>query len=434
VKKSLSALKLGLSPIQNLLKPSKQSKNLLSAYWGIALSVIPIVVVLIVSDGMILGITNRYRETALYHFQIRSYGRDKIDIMDEELTETFSQEDWFTGGWMEHQSNGMVFTPQGKSAAFIRGVDPLWYKEDPRFQELLTIVEGRFDLSSSDNMVIGRELSKKLNVHVGDTIRLSTLRKLGNRVLPKITTFTVTGIISTGYRELDKLWLFIPYRKSIDLIGIDQGNYFFGLKVNKPEENLQEQVFRINQVLPVGYGAYSWYQLGYGQFKNFETTQILLLFIMGVIIVVATINISSSLIMIVIEDTREIGIIRALGGGPQFIQIKYLATGCILGFLGSLTGLIIGLFIGVNINWIIQLIEQVAAFFSIVFSTIEAGEYVKEELIWGREYYLEKIPVVINYYKLLSVFAFANFLTFVSTKFPARKAASLKPVEILHKH
>ncbi|WP_028973651.1 ABC transporter permease [Spirochaeta cellobiosiphila] len=435
MKNIINNLRLGFKPIADILKGTKKSKNLKSAFWGIVLSVIPIVVVLLVSDGMIFGITKRYIETSLYHFQIRSFRSKSIEDMELELSQAFDGEDWFKSGWFEHQSTGMLFNDLGKTVGFIRGVDPLWYEKDAGLRDYLQIKSGSFDLSKNNDIVLGQELASKLNLKVGDSVKLSTLKKISSqRYLPKITSFHVTGIVSTGYRELDKLWLFISFDESISIIGKEQGTVLYGLKVRNPQQDLMALTYEVNSQLPSGYGAYSWYNLGYSQFKNFETTQILLLFIMAVIIAVAAINISSSLIMIVIEDTKEIAILRSLGASPTYVKNKYLMTGCGIGFLGSLVGLALGLLIGVNINFVISLLEGSINIVSAVKLSLSQGQLILPHVNWGREYYLEKIPTVIHIYKLLGIFFFANILAFISTSFPAQKAANLKPVDILHRH
>jgi lipoprotein-releasing system permease protein len=401
------------------------------------LSLIPLVVVLEVADGMIEGITRRYLEVGTYHFQVSLAGEASMDSY-RALAEKLRSRAGIVQVILERQGMGLLFTERERGAVTIRGVEPSLYREDENFRKFFKILDGSFDLGSPRAILVGREIAGKLGLQVGDPVKLLSMvsTSLG-RSLPRVSSFEVAGIFTTGYQELDKLWTYIPIGTSERVLPGRGSRTFLGIKVKDPFHRIEGQLLALQADLPEGARVSSWYDLERANYKSFQTTRALLVFVMALIVAVATINISSSLIMVVIEKNEEIGILKAMGAAPRDISRIFLIAGLCVGAAGVVLGLSLGLAVAVNINsilsgvevlvnWLVFALRSLAA----PFAAVKSSAPVR---IFNTEFYLEEIPIRIRIIELFTVATASLLLTGLAAFFPARAAARIKPLEVLRK-
>jgi len=164
---------------------------------------------------------------------------------------------------------------------------------------------------------------------------------------------------------------------------------------------------------------------------------------MGLTVAVAAVNISSALITLVMERSREIAILKGMGASPSDISHVFLTGGMILGFSGSTLGIILGTLAAVNINSLISGLESVVGAFYGVFAYLsapflsgsqQAASMPETIRILNPDYYLEHIPVTLDFWALSGILAASLFLSYLASLIPARKAAALSPMEILRRH
>jgi lipoprotein-releasing system permease protein len=413
------------------------SSLLFGSIIGIGLSLIPLVVVLEVADGMIEGITRRYLEVGTYHLQVSLVGDANLESY-EILAERLRDRPGVTRVITERQGMGLLYTDSGRGAVTVRAVPPYLYREDADFRRFFQILEGSFDLDTPQAILVGREIARKLGVHVGEPVKLlSMISTSVGRSLPRVSSFTVTGIFTTGYQELDKLWTYIPLSAAARVLPGSSSSTFLGVKVKEPFQRIDAQLRALEADLPEEAQAVSWYDLERANYKSFQTTRALLVFVMALIVAVATINISSSLIMVVIEKTEEIGILKAMGADPRDITRTFVFTGLCVGFAGVLLGLSLGLTVAVNINsilagaellvnWLVLAVRQ-------LISPIVAVRSSAPVRLFNAEFYLEEIPIRVKVVELFSVAASSLLLSALAAFFPARAAARIKPLEVLRK-
>jgi lipoprotein-releasing system permease protein len=404
---------------------------------GIGLSLIPLVVVLEVADGMIEGITRRYLEVGTYHLQVSLAGEANLESY-ETLAGQLRRHSGITRVITERQGMGLLYTGSRRGAVTVRAVPPSLYREDEDFRKYFQILDGSFDLDRPQAILVGREIARKLGVRVGDQVKmLSMVSTSVGRSLPRVSSFTVTGIFTTGYQELDKLWTYIPLPMAERVLPGGGSSTFLGVKVTDPFERIDAQLRALEADLPEEAQAVSWYDLERANYKSFQTTRALLIFVMALIVAVATINISSSLIMVVIEKTEEIGILKAMGADPRSITRTFVFTGLCVGFVGVILGLSLGLTVAVNINSILAGAELlvnrlVFAVRQLIYPIVEVQSSVPVRL-FNAEFYLEEIPIRVKVAELFSVAAASLLLSALAAFFPARAAGRIKPLEVLRK-
>jgi lipoprotein-releasing system permease protein len=401
------------------------------------LSLIPLVVVLEVADGMIEGITRRYLEVGTYHIQVSLAGEANLESY-RTLAEQLRGKPGVTQVIPERQGMGLVYTATERGAVTVRAVPPSLYREDADFRRFFRLVEGSFDLDSPQAILVGREIAGRLGVRVGDPVKMLTMVSTSvGRSLPRVSSFKVTGIFTTGYQELDKLWIYIPLRIGERVLPGGSSSTFLGVKVSDPFQRIDGQVRTLEADLPAEAQAASWYELERANYKSFQTTRALLIFVMALIVAVATINISSSLIMVVIEKTEEIGILKAMGADPREVTRTFVFAGLCVGLAGVALGLSLGLAVAVNINSILSGTEVLVNW--LVFSArrlvspVVALKSTAPVRVFNAEFYLEEIPIRIKVVELFSVAAASLLLSALAAFFPARAAARIKPLEVLRK-
>jgi lipoprotein-releasing system permease protein len=341
----------------------------------------------------------------------------------------------------ERQSLGMIYSPLGSTWAQIRGVPSDVYMRDEGLRTYLKILSGTFDLSQPENVLLGKTIAEKIGVKVGDTVKLLTVIRIGQRrFAPKLTSFMVKGIISSGYQDLDKLWVYIPYDVGSQIMPESTSNEFIAIKVADPFGDMNSQVDEIYHALPPAWNLArinSWYELEENQYKSFQTTKILLIFIMCIIVLVAIVNVFSTMVMVVMEKIQEIGILKSIGSSPGMISSAFLITGFLTGVMGTILGLTSGLLVAININFLIKKIEVVLSlltqFVNYLTKPLMNWEFASSVKLLDPAYYLENIPIRLEWFEIFIIAFSTIFLSTIASFIPARRAGRIRPLDVMRK-
>lgn len=431
-----------------MLKPhpgaiTTAGKSLIGAIFCIGLSLIPLVVVLTVSEGMIEGITSRIIDLSSFHIQVNVRPGSSISKSAEELKNLatkISYIDGVTESYPERQGVALAAGSTGRIGATIRCLPPEIFNNETNFSALFTIVEGNLSLSKPNNVLIGTKIASSLNLKVGDTIRLVTFKTgLNGKIIPKITPFQVEGIVSCGYQELDSLWIFVPFDTGYKLLSDSVSNMLVGIQTKDAfSDDLYKTARQVADISPAGCVVRLWNELNTAEFENFSSTRIMLIFIMILIVLVASVNISSALVMLAMERRKEIAILKSMGASTSGIVFSFLITGFCTGLAGIIIGMPIGIFCAINVNEIISFLEYIINFFSKVWYNISVifsqgqMDFVPIHLL-NPTYYLEHIPVVLPFTEFFCIVAGTLILAVIVSIFPSIRAGKEKPVETLRK-
>jgi len=419
-------------------KGKKMSRPLLGSILGITLSLIPLVVVIHISDGMIRGILERTLETFSYHLQTYPYSTHSIGEMVDQAYD-LEQLPEVRNCTVERRGFGLAYSEGGRGGLTIRAVEEDFFSSDKGVQDYITMEKGLFDLSMPDSIVVGRDLARKLRLEPGDEMKILTGKFFSNgKFLPKVSRYTVKGVFSTGYDELDRMWVFIPLNAGASILADNSSYTMIGIKTMEPYSNLKEELLAVRNVTSRGWGLYTWEKMNRFQMENFKTTRMMLIFITALIVCVAVINISSSLVMLVLEKREEVAVLKCLGASPDDITLSYIITGFLTGVTGTLLGIVSGLIISLKINEIISFIEGFVNVFISLFRSV-AGLFVPLAEVESFEllnsaYYLENVPVVVEPLQILIIIIATILLSVLSSAIPARRAGKVKPLEVLRKH
>ena len=390
---------------------------------GIAVSLVPIIVTLIVADGMIRGIIDRYLELGTGHLQVFEI----INLESKESTiDKIKEVDGVKGVWLEQKGMGIIAGKNGRTGVTVRAIESSFW-EDPGSVRYLEIIDGEQKLRGDRDILLGETLASNIGVSAGDTVRLMTVRTGENeRLMPRSASFTVRGIISCGYNEIDALWCIVNLEGAERVLSSDQSSESFIVKIDDPYKNADNVLWELYLNLGNGYSIFTWKELLRSQYSSYESTRQLLLFIMALIVIVAAVNVSSATSMLVLERQRDIAVLKFSGANIPGVTEVFLLGSFLTGLAGCVLGIILGLLIGININFLIRSLEKLLSFFSGLF---HGGEIT----ILDPDFYLETIPIIVDWSTVFLIGFFAIFCSVLSSWIPARRAGKLKPMELLRK-
>jgi lipoprotein-releasing system permease protein len=391
---------------------------------GIAVSLVPIIVTLIVADGMIRGIIDRYLELGTGHLQVFSF-------MDPEGLEGAVEKvqgfEGVRGVWPEKRGTGVLVGKKGRTGASIRAIDPSFWSDEGS-AGYLKIAAGTASPKTDKEMLLGESLAEGIGAEVGDTVRLMTLRTNNDgRNIPRITAFPVTGIVSSGYHELDAQWCIISYEGGRRIFSEELSSSSLIVKIGDPYAGADSARWSLYSGLGDGFSVYTWKELMLSQYSSYESTRQLLLFIMALIVIVAAVNVSSATSMLVIERQRDIAVLKVTGASVRGISGIFLWGSFLTGLCGAIIGIAIGLLLGNYINQIFHLLEKLLSFFS----GLAGGGRVQ---ILDPGFYLETIPIIIDWLAVFLIGCFTILCSVAASLIPAHRAGKLKPMDLLRKY
>jgi lipoprotein-releasing system permease protein len=296
----------------------------------------------------------------------------------------------------ETQSNGVI----------LKGIIP---EMESRLSALSqNMVEGSLDDFKEDSVIIGKELAKTLGTFVGDRLRVTSL---GTRVtplglVPKFRALQVKGIFESGLYDYDNSWVYIPLDTAQRLIGISDVANVIEVKVN---DIYQAQAIGKKIVERVGndFDFTDWMTMNQTIFQALSLERLVTFITIGLIVLVAALNIVATLIMMVLEKTRDIAILMSMGATNENIRRIFIFQGVIIGVVGTVFGVIIG---------------QIACYFADKYHLIRLAPEV---------YTIAYVPFKASPLDAAIVATAAILISFLATLYPSAAAAKLLPVEAL---
>ena len=265
-------------------------------------------------------------------------------------------------------------------------------------------------------IVLGEELASSLSVAPGEQVILNSpmgiLQPAG--ILPNVRGFTVTGTFATGMYEYDAKLALISLEEAQELF--DLGEMVHGIEVRV------DDIYRVHEVaeateslLGPGVWTRDWMQMNRTLFSALRQERVLMFIILVLIILVAAFNIISTLIMMVMEKTGAIAILKAMGASNRGIYGIFMVQGLVIGLVGMVFGTIAGLVLAWNLPDIATVIE---GWMGIQFFPPEV-------------YVIDRLPVEIRPFDVIAIVVTSVIVSFLATLYPAWNASRLDPVVAL---
>ncbi|MEI8095017.1 MAG: FtsX-like permease family protein [Spirochaetales bacterium] len=418
-------LKLGWTAFRS--RGRGEARFLWSSSLALALGLVPLVLVLAIADGMIEGISSRTIETSLSHDQ--AWPLVSTPKVDPETA--LKVVPGFRSALREQQGFALAFSAGARLGVSLRGVEARWAL-DPGVRRFLKADSGSLTFPNARSAWVGRESAVKLRLKVGDTVKLLTTRSVGTLSAPRVTSLTVAAIVSVGYEELDRLWVFVPVETSLTLLDSAENPVFWGLKSDRPLAESAAFLHEVRSALGSDWQVYSWQSTGRSQFLNYQATRFLLLVVMALILLVSAVNISTSMVTLVQQRRQETAILKALGGSTGLIRSQFLVLGLGAGTVGTAVGMAAGVAVALGINGLISGLETVLNGLSALRAWISGQPFTATRLL-DPAYYLESLPVKFDV-PLLVLVAFGTIaLAALASAVPAWRASRQRPLDVLRR-
>ena len=295
--------------------------------------------------------------------------------------------------------------PEG-TAVVLRGVD----SDDPVALRSGGSLE--IDVEGVAGVVLGEELARRLGVSPGDALRLVALDVSGSRPRFRYRSIRITGTFSVGFAEFDSRWILISYGVLAALRGRSDGSTNAAMVEFKldADADADRTAQAIEDTLGPGWRVNRWQLLNRELFAALAVQELMLFFALGLIVLVSTFNVASTLVILVRERRRDIGVLGALGLSPRRLRACFTLYGLFLGGLGCAMGVTAGS----AIAWVITEFELIR--FDPEIAAI---------------YFIDAVPFRVEAVDLAAVVAFSLAVTWLACSLPARRATRILPSDAL---
>ena len=266
------------------------------------------------------------------------------------------------------------------------------------------------------NIILGYRLAQRLNLSVGDYISLISpnVMETAIGILPIKQNFIVGGFFNIGMYEYDNNFIFIPWEKAEKFLSIKKNAH--GIEIFLQNSKTTQSVYNeLISKLDDNLTVIDWKKRNSSFMNALDVEKNVMFVILTLIILVATFNIISSMIMLVQTKKSDIALMRTMGASKNLIIRIFMLTGSIIGVTGTIIGAILGIIVSINI-------ETIRYFISTLFG---------HELFSPQIYFLSTLPSNINFNEVLIVMGLSIFLTLIASIFPAWKASKISPAEAL---
>lgn len=257
---------------------------------------------------------------------------------------------------------------------------------------------------SEDGIVLGDELAKAINVYTGDNVIIMFPSQMTS--VPKMKKLKVEGIFHSGMYEYDATLSYVDIKSADDMFAFEGG--VSGIAVMTTNLDKADEFARDLQIkLQYPYKIKSWIDMNKNLFSALKLEKVMMFIILGLIILVASFNIVSNILLLSVEKSKEIGILSAMGFSRTSISKIFFYQGIIVGTIGTFLGLILGVFISYGLK---------------NFEIFKLPQGV---------YYVDRLPVIIVPQDIAYVCLCAFAITILSGLYPAYQVSKLEPLEAI---
>ena len=314
-------------------------------------------------------------------------------------------------------AQGMVSFNQVVRGVLVRGVLPSKEEKVADFSQMMTSGELNNLVSGEFGIVVGAELAQSLGATKGDKIVLISpqgqMTPVG--ILPRLKQFTITGIFKAGHFEYDSTLVLIHMADAQKLYRME-GAQVSGVRLKLQDLFQSKQV--VQELLPMISDTTfisDWTSQHANYFRAIQIEKRMLSLILALLILVAAFNIVSTLVMAVTDKQSDIAILRTLGASPRSIMKIFIIQGTLIGFLGTILGVLGGVLLAFNVDSVIAFIEYL---FNVQFLSREV-------------YYISEVPSDPHLIDIVTVAIFSFGLTILATIYPSYRASKVNPAEAL---
>ena len=381
---------------------------------GISLGVAAIIIVMSVMNGFRIDLTKRLLGINS-HINIFA-NNDFINYQELQIIKKNLKDSNHINILESIETNGLIIKNNVSKGVLIRG-----YKYTNKEHYLLnSLIEGSVISNKNSEVIIGDSLASTLNVKIGDKIKIA-IPKSDNTILgniPRFKTLSIVGVFDFGLYEYDNNMIFIHSTLARKLTLINNNDYNkIEIFSSEPENinKLKNQIINIINNNNLNLTPITWKERNLSLINALKVEKNVMFLILTLIILIASMNIISGLIIFVKEKNKDIGILKTFGLGDFGILKIFFTIGILIGFIGASLGLFIGIVFALNIKHIQNFLEKI----------------LDTKLFAEEIYYLSSLPSEISTKEVLIVFFTSIAISIFSTIFPAIRSAKIDPIKTI---
>ena len=388
---------LSLRHIQSKHKSGFARTASILSILGLSIGISALLITLFILNGFERVISEKITEID-GHIRIKHFLNEPLNPSEYELDKIFLNNNSFSQG-IFIQRPALLRKGQLAEGVIVEGMN----NTDLNFIDKL-LVKGYSDLSHKE-VIIGQRLAELYKIKINDKVTLfdlSTIYKNRKRFMQ----FSVRGIFNSGMTEFDKNSIYIKIEDAKTLFKMEEqiSGYILRLKNVGELDNINKL---INSNISYPLMSMSWKEKNRALYKWLKVQRWPILFIFGLITLVAIINIASSLLMIIIDKTKQIGLLSAIGMPRKKIKEIFLIKGLIIGFFGTFIG---------------SLIAVILAFLQNNYKIIGVPEDI---------YFMNFIPIDIDFKQILMISLISLIVSSLVSYWPSIRSSKIPPAEAL---
>ena len=290
------------------------------------------------------------------------------------------------------------------------------------------------DFFNARTVFIGQEMALNNSIVVGDYIELivprgSLTAKTG--LTPGMERFRVIGYFKTEYYDFDTKLVILSLPQAQRLFEVGDAISGVGVKI-RDVYRMNRVAARITAALGYDFLTMTAEEKNRNLFYALQLEKLIMMIILFLVIISAGFTIMGTLVMVVMEKRKAVGVLKAMGARPNSIMVIFVLEGFFIGIIGSFLGVIGGVATALNLDAIIRAVEDainaVAAF---AYRVLDLGLFSPVSLVPSHVYYIEGIPTEVKPELVVFISIVAVFLCTVAAIFPAWSASRLQPVETI---
>jgi lipoprotein-releasing system permease protein len=305
--------------------------------------------------------------------------------------------------------------PSGSAYAVLRGIDEK--SETARLELRRTLIEGSIETmfqsaaresreTKLPGVIIGADLAKRTGLHVGEVGEIIPANASLEKREPIYRHVEVVGIFRSGLFEYDSTWVNLPLETATAFAGASRAASVISVEV-RDINDVKTVAANLRAVLGAGYATIDWQEANRQLFSALALERRMGLFVIALIILIAALNITTTLILVVVERQYDIAILGAMGATARSIMSIFVIEGTVIGALGGAIGVALG---------------SVACI---------VGNHYKLVSLASDVYSISNVPFHAHLRDVTLAALVAFVLSLLATIYPARAAARVRPVEML---
>ncbi len=381
-------------------------------------------------NGYSDGILDLNREIKTGHIDFEDYYDTYTEVSDEARQKLLNIDGISSAIFFKEVKGLLTANSINIGILSFRAYEENIFNDDQKINKMIRLLEGSKDLANN-NIMLSKKTASDLKVAIGDPVFFMGMLS-GNSSKVTFKKFTVSGIFTTGFVELDEI---------ITFVGLKSTNLLFDksvrMKISIKLEDLSKTDQIVDEVKLAGFPSLSiWKDMNASDIIANTFNKNIIGFIVTLVVIMAILNLLTAAYISINEKKKELGILKAMGFSSQKILVTQLLKGVYTGAISGLTGSILGLAVSFNLDSILKFFTNQINHYNLLCyhiatkfnDTLIMPERIE---IFSKDFYLDKIYSNLSFSELIFIIIITVTFSLISSIAPAISAGNLKPNEVI---